>query len=111
MLQCICILINRWVVKHYDGDGEELVKGVLERADLGKNVENLRISQVNNWLSGLMRLGQIKCCDVFAAVYKAPVTNTSIKQIENIQMTISRIIQSIENTSAAYKSVATGYPF
>ncbi|CAL4138944.1 unnamed protein product [Meganyctiphanes norvegica] len=124
------ILINRWVVKHYDGDREELVRSVLERADLGKNVENLRISQVNKWLGGLMRSGKIKCCDVFAAVYKAPISNTSIKQIETIQMTTSGIIQSIKNTStntltppltsgiiqnskntsAAYKFVASGSP-
>ncbi|XP_045612225.2 uro-adherence factor A [Procambarus clarkii] len=64
------ICINNWADSHYLSGKETAVRSLLDRADLGKNIGSLKISEVNHWLGSLMKAGKVKCCDVFEAFYK-----------------------------------------
>lgn len=69
------LCLNRYADIHYWENKEQTLRNVLERADLGKNIGNLRMANVIKWLNHMIKVGSVKCCDVFDAVYNA--TNAS----------------------------------
>ncbi|XP_045108473.1 LOW QUALITY PROTEIN: uncharacterized protein LOC123503108 [Portunus trituberculatus] len=54
---------------HYPENKEKALRSVLERADLGKSIGNMKIKEVVVWLKCLMKSGSVSCCTVFDAVY------------------------------------------
>ncbi|XP_042877410.1 kinesin-related protein 4-like isoform X2 [Penaeus japonicus] len=76
------VLINNWAHKHLEYNRETAVRNTLERADLGKNIKDLKISDLSQWLSDLMDKGKIRCCAVFDAIYKPEPIEVSLSSLK-----------------------------
>ncbi|KAG7156573.1 Ribosome-binding protein 1-like 2, partial [Homarus americanus] len=81
------ICINNWAESHFSSGKEEAVRSLLDRADLGKNIGSLKISEVNHWLGNIMKSGKIKCCHVFTAVYKPDSTKEFLSNLIGADVT------------------------
>ena len=68
---------------HYQQHKEKAVRGVLERADLGKNIGDMKTKEMVEWLSYLMRSGSATCCNVFDAVYDGRNTDEVLSALIN----------------------------
>ncbi|XP_063842554.1 kinesin-related protein 4-like [Scylla paramamosain] len=66
---------------HYPQNKEKAVRNVLERADLGKNIGNMKIQEVVEWLRYLMRTGSVTCCTVFDAVYNPKTADVMLSAL------------------------------
>ncbi|XP_047476298.1 microtubule-associated protein futsch-like isoform X2 [Penaeus chinensis] len=88
------VLINNWAHRHIQHDRETAVKNMLERADLGKNIKGLEISDLSQWLFELMDKGKIKCCAVFDAIYKPEPIKVSLSSLKKVKGASSKAIRA-----------------
>ncbi|XP_050685999.1 uncharacterized protein LOC126980305 isoform X2 [Eriocheir sinensis] len=77
------LCLNRYADVHYWENKEQTLRNVLERADLGRNIGNLRMTDVIKWLNHMIRDGSVKCCDVFDAVYDAANASSLLTSLLN----------------------------
>ncbi|KAL7644789.1 UNVERIFIED_CONTAM: hypothetical protein RMT77_004602 [Armadillidium vulgare] len=69
------ICMNIYVSIHYPKIKEQALLGLLDRADLAKNLGSIQVSLLNNWLVALIKNKKISCCDPFRPVYRAKTPN------------------------------------
>ncbi|KAF2357416.1 hypothetical protein FHG87_011828 [Trinorchestia longiramus] len=77
-------LMYEWASHEKLPDKEEAILGLLERADLSKNLQGKKISSLVDWIVYKLKVKEQKCCDVFSLVYLSDRSlNSMLKRLES----------------------------